>query len=215
MKITVLTVYWEGDFRGRTYTPEWAWKMRDMVSRLLPEAEFHTLSNNDDVPGYIPLIKGWPGWWSKIELFRPSLPVSGRILYFDLDTILIGGLEELAEFSAPVVFSPPSFTFVEGRRPVGGANIVDRYNSSVIAFNVGEGERIYSLFSLAESSRFRGDQDWAGHIFPGAATFPPHWFRKLRDCRSGPPSGVKVVFSMPEKNDVAAKRYPWVRELWG
>lgn len=34
----------------------------------------------------------WPGWWSKIELFRLPPPV----LYFDLDTIIVGDLTDIA-----------------------------------------------------------------------------------------------------------------------
>lgn len=41
-----------------------------------------------DVPGVpcLPLKYGWPGWWSKMELFRPDLP--GDLMYFDLDTVV-------------------------------------------------------------------------------------------------------------------------------
>jgi hypothetical protein len=35
----------------------------------------------------LPLLQGWPGWWSKMELFRPGLDRS--ILYFDLDTMFV------------------------------------------------------------------------------------------------------------------------------
>lgn len=36
----------------------------------------------------IPLKHGWGGWWSKMELFRPD--ISGDLLYFDLDTVVLG-----------------------------------------------------------------------------------------------------------------------------
>lgn len=45
----------------------------------------------------VPLAYGWPGWWSKCELFRPDLPVLGDVLYFDLDTVVVGDLAPLAE----------------------------------------------------------------------------------------------------------------------
>ena len=41
----------------------------------------------------IPLAHGWPGWWSKMELFRPEL--AGDFLYMDLDTIVRGPLDDL------------------------------------------------------------------------------------------------------------------------
>lgn len=35
----------------------------------------------------------WPGWWAKMELFRPDL--AGDLLYLDLDTVVLGDLEPL------------------------------------------------------------------------------------------------------------------------
>lgn len=35
----------------------------------------------------------WPGWWSKMALFSPEL--KGDLLYFDLDTVIVGSIEEL------------------------------------------------------------------------------------------------------------------------
>lgn len=44
------------------------------------------------VPNFA-LVSDWPGWWAKMELFRPDLP--GDVLYFDLDTVVLGGLDQL------------------------------------------------------------------------------------------------------------------------
>ena len=41
----------------------------------------------------IPLSQNWPGWWSKLELFRPD--IEGDLLYFDLDTVVLGAVDEL------------------------------------------------------------------------------------------------------------------------
>ena len=35
----------------------------------------------------IPLAHDWPGWWAKMELFRPDIP--GDLFYLDLDTTVI------------------------------------------------------------------------------------------------------------------------------
>jgi hypothetical protein len=42
----------------------------------------------------LPLRRGWPGWWSKLELFDGRL--TSPVLYFDLDTILTGPLDDIA-----------------------------------------------------------------------------------------------------------------------
>jgi hypothetical protein len=65
------------------------------VGRNLSGARFACLS---DVPvpcQRIPLAADWPGWWAKMELFRPD--IIGDLLYFDLDTIITGDLSDMAE----------------------------------------------------------------------------------------------------------------------
>lgn len=47
-----------------------------------------------DVPNRIPLKTNWPGWWAKMELFRPDL--EDDFLFFDLDTVICGDLSEIA-----------------------------------------------------------------------------------------------------------------------
>ncbi len=49
-----------------------------------------------DFPGInvMPLLHGWPGWWSKMELFRPSVLPGKPFLYIDLDTTVHGGLPD-------------------------------------------------------------------------------------------------------------------------
>lgn len=43
----------------------------------------------------VALLHDWPGWWSKMELFRPSLWEAGNLLYFDIDTVLRGPIDDL------------------------------------------------------------------------------------------------------------------------
>lgn len=42
----------------------------------------------------VALDEGWPGWWSKISMFRPGL-FDGPCWYADLDTIIVGPLDDL------------------------------------------------------------------------------------------------------------------------
>ena len=47
-----------------------------------------------DHPGVerVPLVHGWKGWWSKLELFRQCQEPT---LYLDLDTVVIGKLPDI------------------------------------------------------------------------------------------------------------------------
>lgn len=79
---------------GGVYGPEYVARLKAGVDRHLPGAGFLCLA---DVPlecDTVELKHGWPGWWSKLELFRPD--IEGDLLYFDLDTIITGDLADIA-----------------------------------------------------------------------------------------------------------------------
>lgn len=56
-----------------------------------------TCLSDVDVPGVttMPLRHDWPGWWSKLELFRPD--IEGDLFYIDLDTVITGDLAPLID----------------------------------------------------------------------------------------------------------------------
>jgi hypothetical protein len=49
----------------------------------------------------------WPGAWAKLELFRHGL-FDGPVLYLDLDTVVLGGLDELARVALDGEFAAVS-----------------------------------------------------------------------------------------------------------
>lgn len=215
--LTVATVLWKGEFRNRTYNEEWVRKTQRMCKRLLPEHKFVCLSNVEIDGVYtLPLIDNLPGWWSKVELFRPNNDLKGFILYLDLDTLIVGNMKNLIESGQRLdtpMFMPPSYTFGNGG-PQEHPKVVNKYQTSCFTFHSGSYNCIYEDFTPEVMDRFRGDQDWISYRCSEAKTFPPHWFRKLKQCPKGPPAGVKLVLSMPLKNDKAAKTYGWVGKIW-
>lgn len=56
------------------------------------------LTDSPDInhPGVkaVPLVHGWSGWWSKIELFREC---NQPTLYLDLDTVVVGKLPAIGQ----------------------------------------------------------------------------------------------------------------------
>lgn len=85
---------------GRTYTPRYVDALTRGVEQHLGDFEFRVLSDRDLGARTIPLKYGWPGWWSKLELLRPDI-FSGPVLYFDLDTFIVGDLTALASYRGP------------------------------------------------------------------------------------------------------------------
>jgi hypothetical protein len=81
------------------YDATWAKKLQNGVSRNLSIPHRFVCLSDVEVPcERIPLeqdsnFKG-PGWWAKLQLFRPGL-FDGPVLYFDLDTVITGNLDEL------------------------------------------------------------------------------------------------------------------------
>lgn len=76
---------------GGEYDQEWVRKLRDGVARN-GDHRFICLSDVEVPCERIPLRHNWPGWWSKIELFRA---IEEPTLYLDLDTVVTGSLDHL------------------------------------------------------------------------------------------------------------------------
>jgi hypothetical protein len=70
--------------------------LRDAVAgHLRLPHRFVCLSDVDVPVEHIHLEWLWPGAWAKLELFRQGL-FEGPVLYLDLDTVVLDGLDELA-----------------------------------------------------------------------------------------------------------------------
>jgi len=83
------------------YDALWVEKLQNSVSRNLSIPHRFVCLSDVDVPcERIPLefsseLKS-PGWWAKLQLFKPGL-FDGPVLYFDLDTVIAGNLDELVQ----------------------------------------------------------------------------------------------------------------------
>ena len=63
---------------GGVYDIEWVRKLRDGVSRNLSQEHRFVCLSDVPVPcRRIPIEHHWPGWWSKIEMFKPGLEMLG------------------------------------------------------------------------------------------------------------------------------------------
>jgi len=74
-----------------SYSPDHvAWLHRQVSANLTTPHRFVCLTDKpDECAGGVALWHDWPGWWAKMELFRPGLFVKGEIvLFLDLDTVL-------------------------------------------------------------------------------------------------------------------------------
>lgn len=93
---------------GGIYTPEWVRKLALGVQtwtsptpRIVCLTDMDTRALEMAAPGVeaVGLKQDWPGWWSKLELFRVF---TGPVLYLDLDTLVVGPLDELVAYDGPL-----------------------------------------------------------------------------------------------------------------
>lgn len=79
---------------GGDFDAEYVIRLQAGVARHLTLPHRFVCLSDVPVPcERFPLVAGWPGWWSKLELFAW---LRGPTLFFDLDTVLVGSIDELA-----------------------------------------------------------------------------------------------------------------------
>lgn len=78
---------------GGIYDASWVAKLRDGVKRNLSRPHNFRCLSDVDVPCERSMLNhDWPGWWSKIEMFRDGV-IDRETLYLDLDTVITGPIE--------------------------------------------------------------------------------------------------------------------------
>lgn len=200
------------------YTPEYVRRLRGMVARWLWEPyRFVCLTDQPRrMPRgveaiAIPNPRPLRGWWAKVRLFDDRHKFAGRMLYLDLDTLIVGPLAPIVQYPSPFALVPHSGSF-EGRD---GLAVVKRFNSSVMVWNAGEQSRLFTEWPPKESGRLWGDQDAIGERAPDASTMPAQWFPRLSEIGDGPvPQEAVIVLAKKPKPEEAARRWTWVREAW-
>ena len=92
----IVTVLTKRTLHGglQEYGPQHVSALQKQLAKWAPEAQFECLTDmRVDGVTTRPLRHGWPGWWSKMELFDPEVP--GDFLFMDLDTVIVGPLDDI------------------------------------------------------------------------------------------------------------------------
>lgn len=213
--LTVACVFVRGHV---AFTAEYVERLHSMTRRFINrEFEFVCLTDHPkQLPKGVRSIRidapkaGIKGWWSKLELFKPGR-FGGRVLYLDLDTLLVSSLDEIIDYPAQFALAPdgaPNFKGAEGLK------VVKRYNSSVMVWDWDVVGDIYRNWTAAVAGRLWGDQDWIGEQCEWAAKMPAEWFPRLSTDRSTWGDAAKVVLCKAPKNADAKLLWPWFNEMW-
>jgi len=216
--LTVACVFVKGEY---PYTPEYVQRLKVMVTRWCDRPfSFVCLTDQPELlPGIetITITKphGCFAYWTKLHLFNPARLWSGRVLYLDLDTLIVAPLAPIID--APVPFAltadPPKPS--ERTHDKYGRRIVRRFNSSVMVWDGGTQTHLYTSFQPSDAGRLSGDQDFIGERAPEALGLPRAWFPRLSEVTEPPFGAAKVILSKVPKNHLAVAQIPWFDAYWG
>ena len=193
---------------GDKYTDEDVLILQGMVARhLATDYQFRCLSDRVIAGVDCLLVDPWPGWWSKLLLFRYA---TGQNLYLDLDTVVVGDL-------APLLSDELSMAKNWALSGHGG------WQSSVMSWagDYGDLADAFDLDQLSEPAngnygyygdkRLWGDQEFITDMM-GDAVVPMAGVYSYRyHSQGGPPADASVVcfHGNPKPGEVGAQ---WVKE---
>lgn len=215
-----------GGLTGGDYGPEWVVKLRNAVARSFTVSHRFVCLSDVVIPGVktVPLRNNWPGWWSKVELFRRG-QFQGPVLYFDLDVVMRGNLDAMAgPFPGMVMLGDKlegvlnsTALWWDASDPTYGA-IYERFEANVH----GEVAARQGIAALGDQSLIQGTLQEAGHaVHVWQEVLPADWFvpfsffsRYNPEIMQGLPEAARLIYCLgnPKFNWNGAPDH--VRELW-
>lgn len=204
------------------FTPEYVFKLRSMAARNLPPHRFVCLTDHPESLIGVETIRiatpmGYYAWWAKLELFNPKHEAlrSGRVLYMDLDVLIVDDLSELIDYGGMALVPDDAPNFKGKGRQV----TVKRFNSSVMSWNGGMYNDLFLDWTPEVTQRLWGDQDWIGERLPKATKMPLAWFPRLSQVMTkgkvdSTMKNAKVILCKKPKNAEAARQWPWFAKAW-
>lgn len=205
---------------GTAYGPEYVEILYSAVRRNLAEGyrgRFIVFTDNPPLFAEMAGIEtrlvppDLKGWWGKLYLFsKDAFQPGERVLYFDLDTVITGPLDEIASYDGPFAILRDVY------RP-------DGLQSSVMAWEAAHPFSAALWKQWEDAGRPAlpgGDQEWIESVHPGWGWSPdilqdlfPRKFRSYKvDCQDFVPRGTSVVFfhGFPKPHQAGG----WVKDFW-
>ncbi len=186
--LTVTTVLKSG---GPIYDALWVKRLQAGVAKHLPiEHRFLCLSDVEVPCERLELTRNWTGWWSKVELFS----LKGPILFFDLDTVIVGDLSDIAAHAMQTPFTMLEDFYIPRNRGSGmmawagsdpmmlfthATEFGDRFMTVVRG---GTGDQAY----ISETYRGGPMECWQNVVGDQIVSYKIH-------CRDGIPPNARVV----------------------
>lgn len=200
---------------GTAYGPEYVNRLASMIGRNLKQ-DFRLFCLTDDPAGIdervdiLPLPEGLEKWWGKLYLFKPGVLPEGRVIYLDLDTLIVGPLDEIVKYDG-------SF-----------ATLIDFYwphliGPAVMMWKAGDHEAIWTEWEAqGRPTHELGDLWWLNTIEEGRfleraerlqLLYPYQFISYKVHCNDGVNNLAKVIcfHGQPKPHNCGQ---PWVAEVW-
>jgi len=188
--------------------------LRRMVARHLKAPhDFVCLTDDHSLNGCetLPLTGKLPGWWSKVELFRPGLFGGGRVLYFDLDTLIVDDIPDMVQLEGEFY----------GLRPWNKINrAAGNLASGVMAWKDGEFTFLYSDFGPKQIGSVMNDQVYFSQGLRAYGVEYEYLQEHVagirsykRECLHLLPSGTRVV-CFHGRPRIHECNVDWVQRAW-
>lgn len=157
-ELVITCVLKSGKFNNKEnkieYRPDQVRWLKRQFDAFLPIPHTFVCMSDMNISGInvVKLKDGYPGWWSKLELFREF----NSCFYVDLDTVLLNDISELVKY-------PHSFTVLNNlSSPTSG-----RIGSGIMAWNK-DLSHLYQIFSKnphSYMSKYVTSQRWGDQGF--------------------------------------------------
>ena len=225
--ITVACVYW-----GTKFPVEYVHNLKSMVERNTTiDHQFICLSDKKVKGVETRILKpGYDGWWNKLQLFDPAQNLGNRVVYLDLDTLIVNNIDWLLEYQGNFM----------GIEDVGAVNdhqphLKGVMQSGVMSFKPLMYTQIWNQGSIDETlpQKFRGDgeflnavfsplsRDLLQNVYPGQLkSYKYQVYPNKPDdktsiiCFHGRPS---IIQAMKQSVTTPMKTYKpqnWIKEYW-
>jgi hypothetical protein len=205
--MNLLVTYFQ---ESKKFSQGYVQRMKSMCERncSLP-FQFLSLTSSS-IPGItsLPPLVQLPGWWGKLSLFtHPEIVAFDNILYLDLDSVVVGSIDELWGMESPSFlgdFYEPRFLatgimfWKKGDLQEIGGVFARRSESYMREFEYG-GDQMFLRYFLKSWNKV---QDQVSGIYSYKV-----------DCENGLPEDAKVVcfHGKPWLHEV---NEPWIKENW-
>ncbi len=214
-ELTVICSKW-----GNAYGPEYVNRLQAMVARHLTISHDFVCFTDDPSGVNTPCRDIRPYWEGKdphilfkmqgssgiscgypnLYMFRNDFPISGRILYFDLDVVIVDNIDCLISFRDDFIGIWDWWA--------------DNINGSVTSFNGHWNPGLWDDFPPADLYTLNNGQSWLSRKIHNPTTWPNDWVRSYKGhCMAGLPAWCKIVVfhGSPKPHEVDA---PWIKEHW-